>query len=369
MKPLRQLFTYSGSKFLLAAVFALHYAKHRRYVSLFGGSAGEFACKAPSPVEIYNDLDDHLYTVWRVLQSPKHYEQLQRLVQNTPNGRKQFEECCRILHDPPGKHSLIRRAWSFLVVGNTCRGGFHPAITRYWTTACDTTDKTTRNIQTLPQRLEEWRERFRKVRIEHADWYDLFVKYDRYDTLFFLDPPYFPLTLRSSGRLYQHELAIEMHLKLLQTICGAKGYVMLCGYNHPAYTVNLFHWRKMEFPVKAHMGGKGTPRCEVIWMNYLTDGTKINGNKLLIAKRYVEALGSAKSAQKYLDRISTLMSFPKPSDAEALSQPKWLDYANDGRDLTTTKLLIARRYIELLGSPVSAQKYLDRIVTLLNLSK
>lgn len=375
MRRLRQLTTYSGSKFQLSTTFALHYAIHRRFVSLFGGSAGEFAGKLPSQVEVYNDLDNHLYTVWRVLQNPKQYQELQRLVQNTPNGRRQFELCCRILRDPPQKHSLVRRAWAFVVAGNICRSGFHPAIMKSWSSDCNTTDVAARKLQTLPHRLEEWRERFRRVRIEHADWYKVFQQYDRADTLFFLDPPYFPGTLKS-GRLYQHELAIQMHVKLLRTICGAKGFVMLCGYNHPCYSAYLFHWEKIDFAAKAHMGGKGSPRREVIWMNYLPNGTKIGGNKLLIAKRYIEALGSATCAQRYLNRMTALLDLPRPTATTPADDKGrsgkgqiWLDYASDGRRLPSTKLLIARRYIEIMGGISTAQRWLDRIEKLLDLPK
>lgn len=367
---LRQLFTYSGSKFLLAAVFATYYAPHRRFVSLFGGSAGEFAGKAPSAVEVYNDLDDHLHTVWRVLQNPKQYEQLQRLIENTPNGRRQFEACCQILQDSPRSHSPVRRAWAFLVVGNTCRGGLHPAITKSWGNTCDTADKQVRNLLTLPIRLEEWRERFRRVRIEHADWHRLFTTYDRQDTQFFLDPPYFPGTLRSSTRLYRHELAIQMHVKLLRVVCRAKGYVMLCGYNHPLYTAYLFHWRKVEFPARAHMGTRGASRREVIWLNYEADGSRISSNKLLIAKRYVQMLGGAACAQRYLDRMVALLELPSPNgtttDGGSSRGQTWLAYADDGRRLPSTKMLIARRYIEAVGGISAAQRYLDRIVALLD---
>ena len=296
------------------------------------------------------------------------YEQLIHLAVNTPNSREQFDACCRILRDPPRKHSRVRRAWAFLVVGACCRGGLHPALTRSWVAASATRDDAKRKLRTLPERLAEWRDRLRQVRLENRDWSWVFAKYDGYRSFTFADPPYLPLTLRS-GRLYDHELTIQMHVKLLRAFNSAKGYVMLCGYNHPMYTTYLFHWMKVEFEVNATMGAKADPRTEVIWMNYLPDGTKIGGNKLLIAKQYVGTLGSAKSAQRYLDRIKSLLSCPKPLDAQAPSEPMWLDYANDGRSLTTTKLLIAKRYIELIGGPVSAQRYLDRIVTLLSLSK
>jgi len=370
VKRLRQLFSYSGSKFLLSVMFALYYPKHRRYVSLFGGSAGEFSCKAPSPVEVYNDLDDHLHTVWQVLQNPEQYEQLLRLLENTPNGRRQFEICSQMLRDPPRKHSPVRRAWAFLVVGNICRSGFHPAITKAWGTACDTSDKQTHNLMTLPRRLAEWRDRFRHVRIEHADWYKVFTKYDRHDTMTFADPPYLPSTLRSSGPLYRHELSIQLHVTLLRTLSAAKGCAMICGYNSPLYTAMLFWWRKVEFPARATMGGKAARRCEIIWMNYEEDGTKISRNKLVIVKRFVGIMGSVCAARRYLDRIVALLDLPRP-DIQPTSQKKqtWLNYTDDGRGLPSTKMLVAKRYLEVMGSVSAAQRWLYRLETLLGLSK
>jgi len=367
-RKLRQLWTYPGSKSTHDEEYVSRFPpKYHTYVSLFAGTAMDIACKEPSPVEICNDRDRRVFDVFSALQRPKDYEQLVHLAVNTPNSREQFEVCCRILRDPPRKHSRVRRAWAFLVVGACCRGGLHPALTRSMP-AATTRDEARRKLHTLPERLANWRDRLRHVRLENRHWYWIFDKYDGQRTFSFADPPYLRLTLRS-GRLYQHELTVKMHAKLLRAFNRAKGYVMLCGYNHPMYTSYLFHWPKFQFPAKATMGETASPRTEAIWMNYLPDGTKIGGNKLFIAKRYVETLGGAKSAQRYLDRIGTLMSFPKPSDAQAFAQPVWLDYANDGRSLATTKLLIAKRYVELLGSPASAQKYLDRIATLLSLSK
>ncbi len=370
MKRLLQLFTYAGSKFLLAVVLAMHFYKHRNFVTLFGGSAGEFAYKKPSPVEVYNDLDDHVFNVFQVLQDTKQCEQLLALLENTPNGRKQFELCGQILRDPPRRHSRVRRAWAFLVCGNVGRGGLHPLLTKHWP-AADATDRPTHRLMTLAQRVREWAKRFRQVRLEHADWYWVFMKYDRADTLFFVDPPYHPGTLKSGGRLYRHELTIKMHAKLLRALNGAKGRVVLCGYNHPLYTAYLFHWRKVEFPARATMGGKAEPRREIIWMNYEEDGTKISRNKLRIVYRYVDIMGGICSARRYLDRIISLLDLPKPSDVQPAVQKRqtWLNYTDDGRGLPSTKMLIAKRFIEIMGSVSAARRWLDRIEKLLGLSK
>ena len=80
--------------------------------------------------------------------------------------------------------------------------------------------------------------------------------------------------------------------------------VMLCGYNHPLYTSYLWHWRKVEIaPLAETMGRKAARRCEVIWMNYEADGKKIRNNTLLIAKRFVDVMGGLTVGRRYLDRM------------------------------------------------------------------
>lgn len=368
---MRQLWTYPGSKAKRAAQYVRHFpAKFVIYVSLFAGTAMDIALKKPSRIEVCNDTSDRIFDVFQVLQIPTECEQLLRLADNTPNSRRQFEVCCRILRDPPKKHSRVVRAWAFLVVGASCKGGLNPSLTKHWIAASGTRDDAARKLATLPDRIREWRDRFRRVRLEHADWCWVFDKYDGPRTFTFADPPYFPLT-RKSKRLYEEELTVEMHVKLLRKLSAAKGCVMLCGYNHPLYTGYLFHWNKVEFDVKATIGPEHTPRCEVIWMNYEPDGSKIGKNKMLIARRYVEILGGGTVAQKYLDRINSLMGFSQPSDAGPAPwlQRVWLNYTDDGRKLPMTRLLIAKRYVELMGSPCAAQRYLDRIMTLLSLTK
>jgi DNA adenine methylase len=369
MKRLRQLFTYPGTKFGLAPKFVPLIVPHRHFVSLCGGTAAEFAFKEPSRIETYNDKDGWVHNTLREIRDE--CEPLAELIANTPNGRQQYLECRRILDDPPEKHSPLRRAWAFLICGNICYHGVHPSITRSWSTSCASYDKSTGRLLALPKWIKDWRDRLRRVRLENDDWRNVLLRYDRYDTFHFFDPPYFPLTLTTSGRLYSYELSVKDHEQMLRTIINAKGYMMLCGYNHPLYLAHLFHWRKVEFPARASMGRQGARRCEVIWMNYEEDGSKISRNKLLLTKRYVEVVGDICSARRYIDRSVALMDLPKSSDVPPVprKKPKWLDYANDGRSLASTKLMIAMHYIAVMGSVSAAQRWLDRLETLLALSK
>ena len=308
MKPekMKSLFAYPGAKNNLAKQFVQLYPPHRHFISPFGGSAAEIVHKAPSPVETWNDLDGHLHNVFRVIQDDTDYRKLLALLENTPNGRQQYLACRRVL-DQPDKHSAVRRAWAFLVCGSVGYRGPHPVQVRSWSDHISGCGRATKSLRDLPCTLMAWRDRFKTVRLEHLDWYALFVKYDAPSTLWFLDPPYHPSTL-SGGGLYSHLLTVEQHEQLLRAITTAKGYVMLCGYDHPLYTSYLYHWRKVSFAARTIMG-KGRPRREVVWLNYESDNHKIGNDRLLVAKRFVDVAGCMVLARRrYVKRIGALQS-------------------------------------------------------------
>ncbi len=310
-KTPRTLASYPGHKLMLAEKYEQYYPPHRIFASPFGGMGGEIMAKQPSRIEIWNDVDDHVYSVFKVLQNDKEYRRLLDLLKNkTPNGRRQYEDCSRILAEHPCKHPRVRKAWAFLVCSAIGYRGPHPSLARSWSTNLSHGDRATKLLLDLPTVLDLWRQRFRRVRLEHTDWFGVFRRYDSPTTFWFVDPPYHPATLTSHAPLYRHVLMLAEHEKLLRTLLGAKGFILLCGYDQALYASYLFHWRRVSFDTRAIMG-RGTPRKEQIWMNYEPDARKIASNKLLVARRYVEVMGSVDSAQRNLDRIKRLLSLPK----------------------------------------------------------
>ena len=59
------------------------------------------------------------------------------------------------------------------------------------------------------------------------------------------------------------------------------------------------------------MARKRDKRVEQIWLNYTDDGSKIEGNRLRIAKRYINIMGGDEEAAKYLERVKRLRQLPK----------------------------------------------------------
>jgi len=294
------LFSYPGSKWRLARRFHRYYPRHRVFVDLFGGSGALLCRQRPRAAEIYNDLDFTVYNVFRTIKEAGSHEQVLRLLESTTNDREQYAACKRVLAD--ASETSVRRAWGFLVCGNVGFAG-HPALTNSWVRH----ERQRRDFLTLPARLNWWHERLRNVHLENRPWQEVIDTYDAPETFFLADPPYLPGLLRSSaGQYYRHRMGADAHVELIERLRRIKGYAWICGYHHPLYTRLLFHWRKIKFSARETMGGKAGRRQEIAWLSYEDDGSRIEGNRLGIAQRYIQIMDGAEEAVKYVERIQRL---------------------------------------------------------------
>ena len=161
-------------------------------------------------------------------------------------------------------------------------------------------------ISKVPEVLQAYRERFREVNLECSDWRPIINKYDSAETIFYCDPPYLGGVLQSDvNEYYEHTLTEQDHRELLEMLTKVQGCVMLCGYNHPLYTRYLFYWRKHSYERRANMSKqKSRPkRYEQLWLNYEEDGSKLSSTKLLITQRYLEIIGGKDEAERFMEQL------------------------------------------------------------------
>ena len=294
------LFSYPGSKWRIAPQFQRVYPPHRVFVDVFGGSGALIARQQPRATEIYNDLDGSVVNVFTVVKDAAACEQVLRLLKNTLTDRRQYNVCRKMLAD--ANEASVRRAWAFLVCG-TIGFSAHPAVANGWTQD----GKQRRDLRNLPTKLKWWHERLRQVQLQNRPWQEVVDLYDSPDTFFFCDPPYLSGVLRSSAdQYYQHRMDADAHVALIERLRTIQGKALICGYNHPLYTRLLFHWRKVTFFARETMGGRAGKRQEQVWLNYESDGSRIEGNRLRIAKRYVQIMENEDEAVEYVERIKRL---------------------------------------------------------------
>ncbi len=91
---------WHGGKFLISRSILPYLPAHRLYTEAFGGRAGVLLHKPRSHAEIYNDLDDDIVCLFRVLQSPEQCARFIELLRLTPFARREFEIAYETCEDP-----------------------------------------------------------------------------------------------------------------------------------------------------------------------------------------------------------------------------------------------------------------------------
>jgi DNA adenine methylase len=249
-----------GGKSRLASRIIDHFPEHHTYCEPFGGSAAVLLAKAPSKIEIFNDIDRELVNFFAVLRDPALFATLKDLVEHTPYARAEFERSKKKSDDPveSARRFIVRSRqsfggkgceWSFSV--RNSHGGMASSVQRWL-----------RGVECL----QAVHDRFRNVQIECDDWYSVMSRYDTPEALFFVDPPYIPDT-RVSGK-YRYEFTQADHDKLVVELLRLQAMVILSGYNHRTYErLVQAGWRRLDFRLKTHASDYRAWRTESVWLS------------------------------------------------------------------------------------------------------
>lgn len=269
-KGLKSPIAWYGGKAYYAEWLIERFPNHRVYVEPFGGAANVLLRKPPSEVEVYNDIDDRVVNLFRVIRDPEQFERLRLLLDLTPYARGEFAE---LLELPP-TDDPVEKARRFFAICRQARGGMGMSKL---SKNCWAYSRRTRRQMAEPvskylsaiDGLEDVAARLRTVMIESRPAIELISRYDGEDSFFYLDPPYMPETRHGNkAATYAHEMTVDDHAALLDALLQIKGKAMLSGYAAPLYDDKLKAWRREELQTKAHMANSGEERTEVIWFNY-----------------------------------------------------------------------------------------------------
>jgi len=183
--PVSPVAGYIGGKRRLAAtlVARITATPHRTYAEPFVGMGGVFfrRQKAP-PAEVVNDRNGEVTNLFRILQ--RHYPQFIDTLRFQITGRREFE---RLKATDPATLTDLERAGRFLYLQRTAFGG-KVAGQNF---GVDPRSGGGFNLNRLVPVLEAVHERLAGVVIENLDWSAFIDRYDRPETLFYLDPPYY----------------------------------------------------------------------------------------------------------------------------------------------------------------------------------
>lgn len=259
-KSTRPVMRYPGGKWKAAKWIIDHFPGHEVYVEVFGGAASVLMQKAPSRTEIYNDIDNRIVNVFRVLRDPDKATELQRLLELTLFSTQEYEDCYGEPKDEiDDARMMICR--SFFGIGSDSvfrRNGFRRGFKNH---KLDSNNVFSTYVDCLPFFIS----RLRNVIIENYDWKKLIKIYDSKDTLFYVDPPYLDEVCSSRSVTYSHPFSRDQHIELADVLTAAQGNVILSGYQSDLYE-DIYHgW----FSAAKHsIAGSGKRRVEVIWIKH-----------------------------------------------------------------------------------------------------
>ncbi|OSQ45527.1 DNA adenine methylase [Thalassospira sp. MCCC 1A01428] len=183
--PVLPVAPYLGGKRNLAKrlVVMIDQIDHTTYAEPFVGMGGVFLRRIRQPkAEVINDINRELATFYRILQ--RHYVPFMEMMKFQITTRAEFE---RLVKTDPTTLTDLERAARFLYLQRTAFGG--KVSGRNFGVSVERPGRF--DITKLGPMLDDLHSRLSGVVIECLPYGDFITRYDRAETLFYLDPPYF----------------------------------------------------------------------------------------------------------------------------------------------------------------------------------
>ncbi|MGA1982961.1 MAG: DNA adenine methylase [Acidobacteriaceae bacterium] len=222
--------SYIGGKTRLAKQIIEMLPAHKTYVEVFSGGAQVLFHKEPSEVEVLNDLDGEIVNFFRVCQ--QHPDELIRYLKYMLVSRTWFE--LLKVTNPASLTDIQRAARHLYLLKNNygsmvVKQNYHLHVVQ----------PPGFNLDALPESIAETHKRLARVQIECLPYEKVLKHFDRTETLFYLDPPYF-------GRnLYRYNLSADDFAKMAERLASLRGKFILSLNDLPEVR-KIFHRFKIQ---------------------------------------------------------------------------------------------------------------------------
>ena len=235
VRPISPVAGYIGGKRILSKqlVPMINAIEHDLYAEPFMGMGGVFFRRDRKPkVEAVNDYSRDVATFFRILQN--HYEAFLDMLKWQVASRAEFE---RLVGMDADRLTDLQRAARFLYLQRMSFGG--KVAGRTFGVSATTSARF--DVAKLTPLLEAAHERLTGVWIERLPYADFIRRYDRPDSLFFCDPPYW-----GSEHYYGRELFSRPDFEhLAQVLKALRGRFILTVNDRPELR-EMFSWASIE---------------------------------------------------------------------------------------------------------------------------
>jgi DNA adenine methylase len=235
------------------------------YLEVFGGSyALGLKLNPPPKIEIYNDLDKNVYSLYKVLSDPdlfKIFKEKCDLALYNEDLRNEFKGLLR-----DNNLSMIDRAFYFFYVNRTSHNGVGGFSMNTWIRR--NMSKSISDFLSSIDRLDELHNRLSKVIVCNKDGIELIEKFDSANIFIYADAPYHQST-RTSAR-YDVDMDDKTQIKFLNAAIQTKSKILISGYDCEQYKILTDNgFTKSQFEVKTTSGNfKPITKIETLWFNY-----------------------------------------------------------------------------------------------------
>jgi len=247
------LFSWLGSKTRMRrhVLSVMEPIKREMYVEPFGGACGMIMGKPEEQNEVYNDVNELLVNVFRVIRNPENVATFQRLARVSPQSRSLWNEYKNFAltwmkHDEAETNALKERAgfkgidsdvlcaFAFFYVQRLGFGGAFMnsyAVERSLPSRKGCARSHRYTYQKVVAGLDAYCERLKYVSIEQKDFAEIFRLYDCEHALFYCDPPYDT----EASNTYKTDWGKEKRDALIDLCASCKASVVLSCYDNDAY--------------------------------------------------------------------------------------------------------------------------------------
>lgn len=243
-----------GKRRLAAEILPLIETPHRTYVEPFAGGAAILFLRTPAPVEVINDINGELVRLYRCVQH--HLEELMRQFKWALVSREMFR-WAQLQH--VDTLTDIQRAARFFYLQKLAFGG---KVTGQ-TFGASASSGPRINLLRLEEDLSQAHLRLSRVTVENLPWCECVDRYDKAETLFFLDPPYW----QTIG--YGGEFGLDDHAALAEKMASMKGRSVLTINDHPDMRKIYSRFKSKRMRTSYTVGGgKPKPAGELLLRNW-----------------------------------------------------------------------------------------------------
>lgn len=227
------------------------------FIDGFGGGGSAIFSKDQYGVEIYNDLNRNLYSLFKVLQDSDLFIEFKKRCDLSPYSRDFRNEYKEKLKE--SNLSLLDRAFMYFYVNRTSFNGVGSFNVN--TSIRRKISKSVSDYLSSIDALPELHYRLSSVIIENMDIMDLLQKYNTPSTFYYLDPPYVHSTRKSTAR-YEVEMSDAQHEQMIDVIVHHNAKFVISGYDNSIYNKLLdFGFQKKDFQ------SPHSDSIETIWWN------------------------------------------------------------------------------------------------------